>query len=130
MANAEAIQQRIGDLSREPLEMLMPIAGYKDLSLVSLEEAVQKLVPILPMIQTYAYVAKQRCKKTADSLTQDESASIMLYTMEWEPQNECLYVVLNATLRSIDRQKLKPWFLYLRLFLNGFQRLPTINRTV
>jgi NAD:arginine ADP-ribosyltransferase len=50
--------------------------------------------------------------------------------MDWEPQNECLYVVLNATLRSIDRQKLKPWFLYLRLFLNGFMRLPTINRTI
>ena len=52
--------------------------------LVSLEEAVEKLVHILPRVQTYAYVAKQRCKTPADGLTQDESAAIVLYTMGWK----------------------------------------------
>ncbi len=54
----------------------------------------------------------------------------MLYTMGWEPLDECLYVVLNATLRSPDRQqKLKPWYLYLRLFLSAILQLPALRET-
>ncbi len=41
--------------------------------LVSLEEAVEKLIHILPRIQTYTHVAKERCTKPADNLTQDEA---------------------------------------------------------
>ena len=48
-----------------------------------------------------------------------------LYSMEWEPHKHCLYFVLNGTLRTKDRQKLKPWLLYLRLILNAFSRLPS-----
>jgi hypothetical protein len=121
---------RITDIVQEPLETLLPIEGYENMPLVSLEEAVEKLVHLLPRVQTYAYVAKKKCKNLANELTQDESASIMLYTMGWEPDNECLYVVLNTTLRSKDRQKLKPWFLYLRLLLNAFFRLPSTSQTV
>jgi hypothetical protein len=129
----DAIAQRIlrvTDIAQEPLKILLPIAGYENMPLVSLEEAVEKLVHLLPAIQTYVYVAKQSCKKPADGLTRDESASIMLFTMGWEPLDKCLYSVLNATLRSINRRKLKPWFLYLRLLLNALFRLPSISRTV
>ncbi|CAF1644155.1 unnamed protein product [Rotaria magnacalcarata] len=98
--------------------------------LVSLEQAVEPLVPILPDVLRHAYVAKQNCKKPADNLTQDESASIMIYTMEWDPPEECLYVTLNNTLRAKDRQKkLQPWYLYLRLFLNALFRLPLLSIT-
>ncbi len=110
----EAIKQRVlrfTDVAQEPLEFLSPIGGYEDMPLVSLEKAVEKLVHLLPAVQSHAYIAKQRCKKPADGLSQDESASIMLYTMQWEPLNKCLYVAFNATLRSKDREKLKPWFL-------------------
>jgi hypothetical protein len=121
---------RITDVAEEPLKFLMPISGYEKMPLVSLEEAVEKLVHILPLIQTYVYVAKQRCKQPADGLTQDESAAIMLYTMGWAPLDECLYIVLNATLRSSNRKELTPWFLYLRLFLNALSHLPTSSRSV
>jgi hypothetical protein len=121
---------RITDIAEEPLEFLAPICGYEKMPLVSLEKAVAELVPILPTVQSHAYVAKQRCKKPADGLSQDESASIMLYTMGWAPLDECLYVVLNNTLRSPDReQTLKPWYLYLRLFLNALSRLPLLRET-
>ncbi len=130
----EAITQRIlriTDIGKESLEFFAPISDYGKMPLVPLEEAVEPLVSILPEVQIHAYVAKQRCKKPADELTQDESASIMLYTMGWEPLDECLYVVLNDTLRSPDRQqKLKPWYLYLRLFLNALFRLPSLRETV
>jgi hypothetical protein len=121
---------RITDIAQEPLEVLSPIEGYEQLPLVSLEEATDKLVHLLPRIQTHVYVAKERCTKPADGLTQDEPASVMLYTMQWRPLHECLYVALNVTLRSKDREKLKPWFLYMRLLLNALFRLPPISRTV
>jgi hypothetical protein len=123
--------QRVSDVVQEPNEMLMPIAGYEDMPVVPLEIAIEPLVPFLANIQSYAYVAKQRCLgPVPDGLTEDESASIMLYSMDWEPFNKCLYVVLNETLRSKDRKKLRPWFLYLRLFLTALSRLPCKHRNV
>src|SRR3984957_15887930 len=125
----EKIAQRIlrlTDIAQEPIEMLLPISGYEKKPLVPLEEAVKPLVPLLPAVQSYAYAAKQRCKKPADGLTQDQSAAIMLYSMGWEPLEECLYVALNDTLRSVDREKLNPWFLFLKLFLTALTRLPSI----
>jgi hypothetical protein len=130
-AGAEQRIQRITDLVQEPNEMLTPISGYEDMPLVSLETAVEPLVPFLPTIQSHAYAAKERCKKPpADGLTVDESASIMLYSMSWKPSDKCLYGALNATLRSEDRDKLAPWFLYLKLFFTALERLPSIHRTV
>ncbi|CAF3224923.1 unnamed protein product [Rotaria socialis] len=118
---------RFSDVVQESLEILTPIGGYSKVPLVSLEEAVKPLVPILPDVQSHAYAAKLKCKKPADNLTQDESASIMLYTMGWEPLDECLYVVLNGTLRAKNRQQRLPfWYLYLRLFLNALFRLPLV----
>lgn len=127
----EAIAQhvlRITDVTQESLEILAPIGGYATAPLVSLEEAVESLVSILPDVRSYAYVAKLRCESPTDGLTQDESAAIMLYTMGWKPLDKCLYYVLNNTLRAKDReQKLELWYLYLRLFLNALHRLPIIS---
>ena len=122
---------RITDVAQEPLEFLSPIGGYAKMPLVSLEEAVKPLVDILPDVQSHAYVARQRCQNPADGLSPDESASIMLYTMSWDPMDECLYIALNRTLRSSDRQQaLKPWYSYLRLFLNALSRLPPLSTVV
>jgi hypothetical protein len=93
---------------------------------VPLEIAVERLVPPLPSVQSYAYAAKERCKDLPpDQLTIDESASIILYSMGWKPLDKCLYVALNATLRSTDRDKLELGFLYLKLFLAALSRLPS-----
>jgi hypothetical protein len=122
---------RLLDIAKEPLEILTPIAGYEDKPIVPLEIAVEPLLPFLPSVQSYVYTAKERCKDPPDDdLTIDESASIMLYSMGWEPLEKCLYVALNATLRSPDRSKLEPWFLYLKLFLTAISRLPSISRHV
>ncbi len=57
-------------------------------------------------------------KNPTGGLTQDKSAAIRLYTMEWdtgadEPRGS-LYVHLNRTLKLVDRTKLRPWFRYLK----------------
>jgi hypothetical protein len=97
---------------------------------VTLEEACEPLTTIVPRINTYAYVAKERAKNPANGLSIDESASITLYTMEWEPYTESLYYILNDSLRTEDRQILKPWFLYLKLLFTALSRLPSISHTV
>jgi hypothetical protein len=121
---------RFTDVEPEKHDILLPIEGHEKMPLVSLEEAVVPLIPILPDIRRKVHTAKLKCTNPADSLTPDQSAAIMLYTMGWEPRDECLYVVLNAHLRAADRDKLKPWFLYLKLILTGLSRLPSIQRTV
>jgi len=122
---------RFSDIAKEPLEILMPIGGYEEMPIVPLEIAVEPLISFLPSVKSYAYVAKQRCKDPpADDLTIDESASIMLYSMGWKPLDKCLYVALNATLRSPDRDKLEPWFLYLKLLLTALSRLPSTHQHV
>ena len=118
--------QRLTDIAGEPHDFLLPIDGYEDMPIVSLEKAVEPLLSVLPKILTYVYIAKKKCKKPKDGLTEDESASIMLYSMGWQPDNQCLFVALNATLRSRDRAKLKLWYLYLKLFLTALFRLPPI----
>ncbi|CAF3476061.1 unnamed protein product [Rotaria socialis] len=121
---------RFSDVTENTDILLMPIGGYEQSPLVPLEIAIESLIAILPKICMYAYIAKQRCKNPADGLTSDESAAIMLYSMGWEPLDECLYCVLNRTLRSEDRTQLKMWFLYLKLLLTALSHLPAKRRTV
>jgi hypothetical protein len=123
--------QRFSDFAAEPRRMLMPIQGYEKKPLVTIEEAVEPLVPFVPDVKRMTYVAKMKCQNPpADNLSIDESASIMLYSMEWIPQEECLYYVLNATLRSENRKQLIPWFLFLKLILTAFARLPASQHVV
>ncbi|CAF4174453.1 unnamed protein product, partial [Adineta steineri] len=122
---------RVSDIVKEPVEMLMPIEGYEQMPIVSLREAVAPLLSILPKIQDYADIVKKRCKPVPpDGLTRDESASIMLYSMDWEPNEECLSFALNAALRTEDRKELKPWFSYLKLLLTALEKLPSTSCNV
>ncbi|CAF1607026.1 unnamed protein product [Rotaria magnacalcarata] len=122
---------RISDIVKEPIQTLIPIDDLQDVPLVPLEIAVEHLAPFLPKIESYACTAKQRSKNPpSHGMTIDESAAIMLYTMGWKPTEKCLYVVLNATLRSEDRSKLKHWLLYLKLFLTALSKIPSEHRHV
>jgi hypothetical protein len=109
---------------------LLPIEGYENIPLIPLEFAVEPLMTLLPSIQTYVSIAKEKCSNPADGLTCDQSASIMLCTMRWQPLDQCLSFVLNTILRSTDRQKLKPWFSYLKILLISLNRLPSIHRFI
>jgi hypothetical protein len=124
------LASRSYDVFKEPLTELIPISIPDQNSIVSLEKAVEPLLSLLPNLQTYVCIAKNKCENPDDGLTQDESASIMLYSMNWQPMEECLYYVLNSILRSEDREKLKPWFLYLILFIKALSHLPSISVTV
>ena len=123
--------QRVSDLLEESGEILLPIQGYEEQPEKSLEATIEPIVSFVPRVKQMAHVAKTKCQKPpADNLSVDQSASIMLYSMDWAPKEKSLYYVLNATLRSKNRQKLVPWFPFLKLILTAFDRLPSKHRFV
>jgi hypothetical protein len=117
--------QRFSDFTSQPQRMLPPIQGYENMPLVSLEEAVDPLISLVPEVERMAWTVKQNHFEGEYGLTDDESASILLYTMEWEPRNKSFYVILNNTLQAANRQLLKPWFLYLRLIMTSLAKIPS-----
>lgn len=112
-------------MDKEPDKMLLPLEGYHECPLVSLEEAIVPLKLLVPDIERKAWIAKQNSTSPTDRLKPDESAAIRLYTMEWAKQEESLYYILNSTLRKEKRDLLKPWFLYLKLIITGLAKLPS-----
>ena len=97
-----------------------PIDGYENQEILPLENAVEKLVPFVRDIAKYADTAKKNCNRTSGLLTWDESAAIYLCSMPIP-----LYCCLNQKLRAKDRSALEPWFAFLKLFMNGLQKLPS-----
>jgi hypothetical protein len=118
------------NIQDEPTNILQPIAGYEREPLLSLEEACNPLYSLIDDLAQNIWISKQNCKYPEDGLTQDESASIHLYTMEWIDSQQSLYAKLNRTLREVNRQELKPWFRYLKLFLTALFKLPIVEGVV
>ncbi|CAF1215891.1 unnamed protein product [Didymodactylos carnosus] len=119
--------QRYFDVANETGKMLLPIEGYQNVDLVTLEKAIEPLIHIVTDISRKAWVAKELCQTPfSGDLSHDELAAIILYIMGWLLHDRCLYVVLNEALRSRNRlQLLPPWFLYLKLFLTALFKLPS-----
>ncbi|CAF1163286.1 unnamed protein product [Adineta steineri] len=116
---------RFSDFTSEPRRMLSPILGYEKEPLVSLEEAIHPLILLVPEVERMVWTVKQNHFDGAHGLTDDEAASIILYTMEWEPKHNSFYIIFNNTLQAANRQLLKPWFLYLRLIMTSLAKLPS-----
>ncbi|CAF1307504.1 unnamed protein product [Rotaria sp. Silwood1] len=106
-----------------------PIVRFDIVPNVSIETAVEPLVSLVPNVKEMVSKAKQKCDRPKDGLTIDESTSIMLYSLEWEPRENSFYIILNNTLRAEDEEKLKPWHPYLKLFVTALEKLPSISKT-
>ncbi|CAF3361290.1 unnamed protein product, partial [Rotaria sp. Silwood2] len=123
-------RQRFSDIEENPCRKLMPISGYEEKPIVTLEEAVEPLKKIVLKVKDNAAWAKWKCNDPpADKLSVDQSAAIILYTMEMD-NKECVYRALNSALRNEDRNTLKPWLLYLRLLLSALVLLPNVSKHV
>ena len=69
----------------------------------------------------YCSRAISRCHfPSQHGLTQDESAVIFLYTMEWD----------NNDIRSNNQCRIESWFTYLKLFNTAIQKLATVKRNL
>lgn len=120
---------RFIDAREEPVyKHLLPIEGYQHAPLVSLDEALEPIAQFFNAIDRKVWVAKKNCKKPKEGLKQDESASIHLYTMQFS-EGPSFYQVLNQTLRAENREGLKPWFKFLKLFITALYKLPSHSGT-
>jgi hypothetical protein len=126
MATSTNINRRfIESIRDEPKKMLQPISGYEKVTVKSLDDACEPIKDLFDQkLKQNITIAKMNSTAPEDGLSPDESASIHLYTMEWDVHDNSLYMVLNRTLRLADRAKLLPWFKYLKLFLTAFFKLP------
>jgi hypothetical protein len=120
----------MSDFTSEPKRMLPPIKGYEKEPLVTLEQAVKPLHSLVPDVEEMVWRVQQNCQYPPDHLSSDESASIMLYTLEWMPRESSFYFILNEALRSQNRQQLLPWFLFLRLFIFALSKLPSTEHRI
>lgn len=101
------------------------IVDYAQEPLLSLTEACQPLIPIIDHISDYiAFAVTNTPNEPPHGLTCDQSAAIRLYTMEWHHRDDSLYFILNKTLKSQSREKLRPWHKYLKLLLTALVRVP------
>ena len=106
------------------------LKDYENTAIVSLKEAVNPLLSSVPEINRMAWTVKEACKTPADNLLSDESAAIMLFSMEVEPTENCFYHILNKTLQNKDQMKLEPWLLYLRLLTSSLSKLPPLQNQI
>jgi hypothetical protein len=102
-----------------------PIFGYEDSPLLTLEEAVEKIIPLISHVMDYVATAKKKYNRHSDLLTRDESAAIYLYSMPTP-----FFSRLNETLRAENRHALKPWFAFLKLFITALEKLPSTKEIV
>ena len=124
------VNARLLDANLERLNTLTPLRGYASKPIVSLTEAVQGLHDLLDDVDSRVWTATKRSEDPVDGLTQNESAAIVLYTIEWDLSRPSLYSVLNNTLRLEDRLQLIPWFSYLKLLFTALFKLPSVIGTV
>ncbi|CAF4772695.1 unnamed protein product, partial [Rotaria sp. Silwood2] len=84
-------RQRFSDIEENPRRKLMPISGYEEKPIVPLQEAIEPLKDIVRKIKDNAAWAKWKCDDPpADNLSVDQSAAIILYTMEMDNEKECV----------------------------------------
>lgn len=127
MAKSKMLENtcRYTDVFDEPIHnLLAPIKGYQDKPLVSLMKAIEPVAGFFNEIEDNVLVALHNSQYPADDLNPQESGAIHLYTMEFDG-GPSLYLLLNRSLRAEIREDLKPWFLYLKLFLIALCKLPS-----
>ncbi|CAF1345689.1 unnamed protein product, partial [Adineta ricciae] len=122
--------RRFLDVTEELLEILPPIEKLEYTSTFSLDQAIVSLEAVVPDIKLMLETVQSFHSEPEDTFSRDESNSIWLYILEWEPFQMSISNLLNETLRCKDRRKLEPWLPFLRLFLNAFSRLPSANFTI
>jgi hypothetical protein len=102
-----------------------PIFGYQHLPILTLEQAIEKIIPFVSGIVDYVAKAKENCNQNSTLLTWNESAAIYLYAMSIP-----FFSRLNTALRAENRHELKPWFAFLKLFITALEKLPPMKGTV
>jgi hypothetical protein len=122
MANNRFVNNTLSELQEANRS---PIFGYEDSTLLTLEEAVEKIDPPISHGMDYVATAKKKYNRHSPLLTQDESAAIYLYSMPVP-----FFSRLKTAFRAENRRELKPWFDFLKLFITALEKLPSTKATI
>jgi len=119
----------------EDLENESPVNGLQDAEDLTALEACTRAKAACPVLATWdlnlALAAAGRTVKRLEKrgelapLTREEAFAVHVYT-----QDSWFYKEVNRRLRLRERQSLKPFFPYLKLFLTGLHRLEPVDDTV
>jgi hypothetical protein len=121
---AEQQQQllsRLSDVASEPLGVLSPVTGINGTPRQPLMAAA--IASGVADMDAHGFVAAEHgaalARDDPHGLDADEAGALTLYTFESE-----LYTRLNDLLRQRDRQRLRPFFPYLKLMIDARRKLP------
>ena len=123
MSNSRFVDKNLSELQDANHS---PIFGYEELPLLTLEESVQELVPLIPDVKNNVTTAYEKWNRHSSLLTRDESAAIYLYTMP----GISFFESFNKALGTKERDNLKPWLAFLKLFITALRKLPSTRTTV
>lgn len=116
----------VNNLNRNYFQTILSLIKYDEIPLVTIEQAIQPLISFLPNIEIYFQLIRDQCQRhSSDLLTFDQRASIMLYTIIWQPYDQCLYFQLNSILEKSDFEQLQSWTFYLKLLFSSLIQLPS-----
>lgn len=111
-------------------DFVFSIEQFQRIPLVSFEQAVEPLISILPTIETYLQLVKEKCHDPINGLTVDESASIMLYSIQWQPYDQCLHAMVNSILSKSSIHEYEPWLYYFKLLFTALLHLPSTHSII
>ena len=123
--------QRFNDVSEEPDKVLSPLPLLVPASsILSLQRAVEPIHHLVSDLPNKVSYSLDRCKNPQDGLTQEESATIFLYTLQWPPGQVSFFTMFNRALRDENRIKMIPFQHYYQLFMAAFSKLPSTRDQV
>jgi hypothetical protein len=124
--------KRYRDINKEPDTILppLPVVTAQTTEILSLRQSVKNVEKLLSDLASKVEYCLQRCKNPKDGLSQDQSAALFLYSLEWQDGQRSLYDMFNRALRSEDRTKLVPFRNYYNLFTSALNKLPLISQHV
>ncbi|CAF1368202.1 unnamed protein product [Adineta ricciae] len=126
VTNHSDTSEEISNLFNAPHKRIISfIREYEKLPIVSLEEATAPVASFVPEVKKMVTTVKKAVHVLSDDCTIDESASILLYTLQWKPKDKSFAVILDTALQTMNEVLLEPWYLYLKLILTALTKIPS-----
>lgn len=122
--------KRYTDVNKEPDKPLPPLQKFTSQPPLKLEDAVRSLQKFIEDLEKYVKLSLDQCRYPKDDLSQNESAALYLYSLQWPKEKVSFYTMFNRALRNEDRTKLVPYSSYLQLFMITLEKLPSNKRYV
>ena len=111
-------------------ESLSSSVDLDDEHLVTIDQAMEPLLGVIEELRSVMEIVKRRCEANTGALSVDEAAAIMLYTIEWTPNENSLHFILNRKLQEPESDELLPWYSYLKLLQTAVNKLPGASRRI